>query len=595
MPPTKADAVLLLEKIAVLLSYHGENPFKVRAYDNAAAALGGNGASLTELTSEPERLTSIKGIGKALADVICEFTARGYSSYYEELQQGVPSDLHLLIQIPGLGAKKIRALHDKLGIQTLADLERVAQSGDLAGVPGFSKAAGEKVLKALAQMKQHSGRILVSRAMAIAEPLLEALRKCPDVQRAELAGSLRRRKETVGDLDLVASSDNAEAVMNWFRTLPMAHTVIGSGPTKTSVLLDSGVQADLRVVRDDQYAAALHHFTGSKEHNTSLRSLAVKQGYLVNEYGVFHRKNESGDEGNPGEQIAVKTETELFAILGLDFIEPELREGREEIEAATTHSLPTLILPSDYLGVLHCHTTWSDGKNSIREMALEARDGLGLQYFGLGDHSEAAAYAGGIRKGDIEKQHEEIDSVNEELGSADFRVLKGTECDILGDGALDYPDDILARMDYVVASVHSRFQMSAEEMTLRLVRAVQNPYTTILGHPSGRLLLSREGYEFDVDAVLRACAASGTYIEINADPHRLDLDWRFCRRAKEMGIKFAINPDAHSLQALHNIVYGIWSARKGWLSRHDVVNCLPLDEFLNAVQELRAHKLAISP
>jgi len=292
--------------------------------------------------------------------------------------------------------------------------------------------------------------------------------------------------------------------------------------------------------------------------------------------------------------MAVKTETELFAILGLDFIEPELREGREEIEAATSHSLPTLILPSDYLGGLQCHTTWSDGKNTIREMALEARDGMGLQYFGIGDHSEAAAYAGGIRKGDIAKQHEEIDAVNAELG-LDFRILKGTECDILGDGTLDYPDDILVRMDYVVASVHSRFQMPPEEMTQRLVRAVQNPYTTILGHPSGRLLLSREGYEFDVDAVLRACAASGTYIEINADPHRLDLDWRFCKRAKEMGIKFAINPDAHSIQGLHNIVYGIWSARKGWLSRQDVVNCLPLEEFLNAAQELRAHKLALSP
>jgi DNA polymerase (family 10) len=368
--------------------------------------------------------------------------------------------------------------------------------------------------------------------------------------------------------------------------------VIASGETKTSVLLHTGIQADLRVVHDGEFAPALQYFTGSKEHNTALRALALRKGMRLNEYGLFHLPAEgSHDSTAPpdGQPVPLEGEADIYRALGLSPIEPELREGVGEIEAAAAGALPRLVAPGDYRGVLHCHTTWSDGTASIRDMALAALE-RGWEYFGVADHSEAAAYAGGVKRDRIPEQHREIEAVNRELAPKGIRVLKGCEADILADGSLDYDEATLSSMEYVVASVHSRFGMGEEEMTRRLVRAVENPHTTILGHISGRLLLEREAYRFDAEAVLARAAECGTLIEINGDPHRLDLDWRLCRRAKDLGVRFSVNPDAHATRTLAHVAYGINCARKGWLTAGDVVNCLAVQEFLGLADSLRQQK-----
>lgn len=597
--PDKVAAVALLRNIGALLEYRGENTFKVRAYENAARALAGEPGSFEEILSDPARLLTIKGIGKAIAEVLREYGTTGRSSYLEELARDAPTGIAGLLEVPRLGIKKIKLLHEKLGINTVEELADAARSGRLSTIPGFGKGAGDKVLASLDQMQRFSGLILMSHALKIAAPLLDEVRSWPEIIRAEIAGSLRRRREVVGNLDFVASTKRPEEVARRFSELPQVTQVLGQRAERVSVLLDRGIQADLRIVADTAFIFSLHYFTGSKEHNVQLRSRAEKKGYLLNEDGLFRtggkKPTSAGvrdEQGSQENRVDLQAEASLYAELGLQYIEPEMREAMGEIEAAARKKpLPGLVNWSDYRGVLHCHTTWSDGANTIREMALAARDDLNLQYFGVCDHSELASYAGGIKKADVPRQHAEIDEVNRELGGTGFRVLKGCECDILADGTLDYPDEILATMDFVVASVHSRFRLSAEEMTSRLIRAVESPYTTILGHLSGRLLLSREPYEFDMEAVLKRAGETGTLIEINADPHRLDLDWRFCRRARELGVQFAINPDAHSIANYEFLHYGIAMARKGWLSPEDVVNCLSLEEFLLKCRGIRNQKL----
>jgi DNA polymerase (family 10) len=350
------------------------------------------------------------------------------------------------------------------------------------------------------------------------------------------------------------------------------------------------MQADLRVVRDVEYPAALQYFTGSKEHNTQLRGRARRLGLRVNEYGVFRVDPNFKEEPGEANRLPVKNERELYRLLSLAEIPPELREGMGELEAAAQGALPELVTLADYRGVLHCHSTWSDGTASIRDMALAARDIHGLEFIAICDHSEVAAYARGVKRGDIARQQAEIDALNADPTLQGIRVLKSCECDVLADGSLDYPNEILASMDLVVASIHSRFNMTGAEMTNRLLKAIENPYTSILGHISGRILLGREGYELDYEQVFRRAAECRTIIEINCDPHRLDLDWRLCRRAKELGVLFAVNPDAHSVEGLTNIQLGIWIARKGWLTKHDIVNCLPLPRFLQRMAAIRKHK-----
>lgn len=580
----KAQIATVLREISTLMQFRDENPFKVRAFDNAARAFVAEPATLDELLV-PGRLEKVKGIGKATADVIRSLAATGTAATLVELRAGAPVGLADLMRIPNLGAKKIAVLHGELGINTLDELEAACRAGRIAECRGFTAKAAEKILAGIEQARRFSGQMLLSHADLLARPLLDALRSCPQVIRAEVAGSLRRRKEIVGDLDFVASSAQPEAVMRFFATHPAVESIIGSGSTKTSVLLAGDVQADLRVVPDEQFATALHHFTGSKEHNTLIRSRALKMNRKVNEYGVY-------DTSLPAERaLPVSTEEELFAALGLTYIPPELREGMGEIEAAERGGIPALILPDDYVGVLHCHTTWSDGKNSVMEMATAARDLHRWQYFAVCDHSEAAAYAGGVKKANVPEQQTEIEEVDAALAPSGFRVLKGTECDILADGEMDYPDRILATMDIVVASVHSRFTLSAAEMTARIIRAMENPYVNIIGHVSGRLLLGRDPYGLHMEKILESAARTRTVMEINADPKRLDLDWRFCKQAKELGVKFTINPDAHSVAGLSNVQYGISMARKGWLTKDDVINCLPLDGFLTWIKQQREWKL----
>jgi len=582
---TKSEIATALREIASLLQFRDENQFKVRAFENAARSLAADSTPLEELVRPGGGLEKIKGIGKATADVIRQLALTGKADMLDDLRDGAPTGLAGLLRIPKLGAKKIGILHAELGINTLEDLEVACRDGRVATCRGFTKKAAETILAGIEQAQRFSGQLMLSQAEILAGAILEQLRNCPEVIRAEVAGSLRRKKEVVGDIDFVASSDDADSVMQCFSNLPYVTSVIGSGQTKTSVLMADDVQADLRVVPDDQFATALHHFTGSKEHNTQLRSRALKLGLKINEYGVF-KTGKTGDTPMP-----VKNETELFKALNLDYIAPELREGQGEIEAAEAGKLPRIIEPGDYLGVLHCHTDWSDGKNTVMEMAAAARDDRGWQYFAVCDHSQLAAYAGGLKPAQLPDQHAEIDEANAALASNRFQVLKGCECDILRDGEMDYSDSVLATMDIVVASVHTRYALDGPGMTARIIRAMENPYVNIIGHVTGRLLLSREPYDVDMEAILQAAARTRTVMEINADPRRLDIDWRYCKRAKELGVMFSINPDAHSIAGLRAVRYGISMARKGWLTPEEIINCMPLLDFLKWTKAQRAFKL----
>jgi DNA polymerase (family X) len=589
---TKSEVILVLRSIAALHEFHGDNPFKSRAYENAARALAEEQASLDDILNEPKRLESLRGIGSSIAGIIREAAETGQCNLLEKLRTGTPAGIYHLMQIPNLGPKKIAQLYQNLGISTVEELEAACSDGSIAELKGFGKRTAEKIASGIDQFRRFSGRWLFPRASAAAKPFVAALRDCPAVKRVEIAGSLRRCREVVADIDIVASTDDSKAAMDCFTGQPNVSQVINYGETKSTVLLVTGMQADLRVVPDEQFATALHHFTGSKEHNVRLRGHARAQGMKVNEYGLYRveQANTEAEDAQTLTALPIGTEEDLYRNLGLAYIPPELREDMGEIQAAAAGKLPDLIRGDDYLGVLHCHSTWSDGLSSIRDLALAVRE-RDMQYIAICDHSQAAAYARGLKPEALAEQQQEIDALNDELADERFRILKGCECDILPDGSLDYPDELLATMDVVVASVHSRFQMPEAEMTARLIRAIENPYVTMIGHLSGRLLLAREPYAFDLAAVVARACECGTVLEINADPHRLDLDWRHCHEAKELGALFSINPDAHSVDNLEFISYGINVARKGWLTRHDVINCLPLGEFLAKVQDLRRCKL----
>ncbi|GIX44107.1 MAG: DNA polymerase/3'-5' exonuclease PolX [Candidatus Sumerlaea sp.] len=590
----KAAIIQLLERIAFLLEYQGANPFKVRAFANAARALQNRPESLEELVS-PGKLEEIEGIGKSIAGVIREAANTGTCKEYEELRQQAPEGFDELIKIPNLGPKKLRALVENLGIRTIADLENACREGRVAKLPGFGLKSEEKLLAGIEQIKRFAGQWLYAEALDYALRIRDTLERLPAAIAVAPAGSLRRCKEIVRDLDFVVASETPEEVIQAFVTHNAVVRILSQGTTKASVLLQNGMQADLRVVDQESFAAALQYFTGSKEHNTTLRARARKMGYRLNEYGLFETPSLSSEDEpadpSAGRRLSLASEEELYGALGLQYIEPELREDMGEIEAAEEGKLPTLVRFEDYRGVLHCHSTWSDGRTSIAELAEAAFVEWKWEYLAICDHSQVATYANGVKIDDLRRQHAEIDAINRKLSSRGFRILKGCECDILADGSLDYPDEVLKAMELVVVSVHSRFQMSEEEMTERLLRAIRHPYADILGHVSGRLLLARDAYAVDYQRIFEVAAEWGTIIEINGDPNRLDLDWRLCKRAKEMGIKFAVNPDAHSREGLANVKYGINVARKGWLEPADVVNCLPLEEFKSLIHKLRKRKL----
>lgn len=555
----------ILAEIGTLLDLKGENPFKVRAYGAAARQIEALGVPVKTLADE-KRLDEIHGIGEGLAGKISTLVATGRLPYHEDLRKSFPPGLLDVLRIPFVGPKKARVLHEKLKIKSLAELEEACRTDRLLKLAGFGRKTQEKILEGIAFLARHQGRVLLRDALGPAHDLLRALEACPAVKRAGLAGSIRRWRETVKDLDLVAASGRPKEAMECFTRHPLVREIVATGETRSTVRLAGGLSADLRVVPDAEYPCALHHLTGSKDHNVALRSLAQKKGLKVSEWGVFKGRR----------RIPVKDEAAIFKVLGMDFLPPELRENGGELETALRRNIPRLIERQDLRGILHMHTEWSDGTPTVEAYARRAVE-LGLEYIAVTDHSQAAAYAGGLSEGELEKQMKEIDGVNARVKGV--TVLKGIEVDILADGRLDLPDRVLAKLDVVIASVHSRFTMPEAEMTKRICRAFENPYLDIFAHPTGRLLLSRDGYAVDLEAVFEAAKRHGVALELNAHPQRLDLDWRHLKRVKELGVMVSIDPDAHKIDGLDDVLYGIGIARKGWLTKEDVLTARPLGEF----------------
>jgi DNA polymerase (family 10) len=562
----KKEVSNILEKIGLMLELKGENPFKSRAYYNGARIIETLDESLLTLVDE-RRLDKIAGIGKTLQEKITELVTTGRLQYYEDLMSDFPDTIFELLKVPGLGPKKVRVLYNELDIKTLGELEYACMENRLIYLPGFGKKTQQNIIKGIESINRYRGQYLFSDAWTIGNIILQKLETHISVQQVSIAGSLRRKKELIKDIDMLAASESPEQVMEYFTTLPEVEDIIAKGLTKSSVRLNNGIAVDLRVTTVDQYPYALHHFTGSKEHNTAMRHQAKKMGIKMNEYGLF--------KGEQEELIVCRHEEDIFRSLGMAYIDPELREDMGEIERAQTANLPSLVEESDIKGIFHVHSLYSDGANSLEELAAEAQH-LGYQYIGITDHSQSAFYANGLKEEDIIKQIEEIDELNKRY--KDFKIFKGIESDILKDGSLDYSDDILAQFDFVIASVHSNFSMNKSEMTSRIVNAMDNTYITILGHPTGRLLLSRDEYELDMEKILEKAAERNIVIEINANPHRLDLDWRWCRKAKDMNVKIAICPDAHDIKGLKHIVFGVGIARKGWLEKKDIINCLDVND-----------------
>ena len=561
----KKQVSTILEEIGTLLELKGENFFKSRAYERGGRTILSLSEDISDLVESGE-VRKIEGIGSALADKITELVTTGKLEYYEKLKASIPPGLVEMTAIPGFGPKKIKKVYDALDIKTITELEKACKEDGLKELEGFGKTTQRNILQGIEFLRKHKERHLFHHALMAAQPLVEAVRNHPKVMRAELAGSLRRKKETIKDIDIVASArdKDVEEIMHFFSTQPGVKKVTGKGPTKCSVVLEKGINADLRILPDDKFAFILHHFTGSAEHNTAMRSLAKKMGMKVSEYGLF--KNED-------ELIPCKDERGIFAALGLSYIPPELREDNGEIEAAAENNIPAMVELADVKGILHCHSTWSDGANTLEEMALATQE-MGYQYFGICDHSEIVVYARGMTPEQVKEQHAEIDELNKKF--TDFKILKGTECDIINDGSLDYPDEVLATFDFVVASVHTNLHMSGDDAMNRIIKGMQNRYVDILGHPTGRLLSGRDGLPLDMYKIIDAAAEYNVVIELNASPHRFDIDWRYCKYAKEKGVLISINPDAHSIDGINDMEYGIGIAQKGWLERKNIFNALSL-------------------
>jgi DNA polymerase (family X) len=605
---TKEEIAGVLEQIATLLELKAENPFKIRAYTNAARAIETFGANVSNFEDE-EAVAKIPGIGKSIALKIKELAETGSLKYFRDLSAKFPTGILELFSLPGLGAKKIKALHDKLGISSIEQLRKACEQGSVAELPGFGETTQRRICDAIARRASHAGSFQFGQVAAEAEALRSDLAAHEAALQVEIAGSYRRRKEIVHDLDLLVATKEPEAVTKFFVSHPLVESVIGQGPTKSSVRLRSGVQCDLRVVTTAEYPFALAYFTGNKEHNIEMRSRALRRGWTLNEYRLAPLPIE-GRGGSPEPPAAqppvgrlrsiaptsspkakkkkppskipsVRDEADLYRAVDLDFIPPELRENCGEFEAAEQHSVPRLIEKENLRGTFHCHTVASDGHNTLEEMAEAARE-LGLEYLGIADHSRSSVQGHGIGAEKLLEQVAAIRKLNKTFDG--FRLFAGVECDILREGSLDFSDEVLSQLDYVVASIHSVFNLSEPEMTQRVIRALENPFVTMLAHPTGRLLLKREAYQIDVPAVFDAAARTGTWIELNAAPKRLDLDWRWWPLAKQKGVKCVINPDAHRTARLQDLWFGIGIARKGWLTKDDVVNCLPIGKIDKALR-----------
>lgn len=570
----------ILVDIGLLLELKGENPFKTRAYQNAARTLQQLGEPLQKIVAD-QRLSEIKGIGEALQQKITELVTTGKLEYYDKLKASIPTGLREMLEIPGLGPKKIKVLFDTLAIDSVEKLEQACKDGKVADLKGFGEKTQVNICAGIERRRTYASRHHLVKAIAAAEPILENLRAHPDVIRCSGAGSMRRHKEVIGDIDFLASSKQPVNVIDFFVKQPGIVAVTAQGDTKASVVLEGGIQADLRVVSDTEFPFALAYFTGSKEHNIVMRQRAIARGLRLNEYGLFRSKEETRD---PKLLVPCVSEEQIYGELGLDFVAPELREDCGEFQAAEQHRLPRLIEWTDLRGSLHNHSNWSDGRNTIEEIAAHMQE-LGLSYWAITDHSKSSFQANGLDAERLRKEIAAVREVNKRLADSgtDFRLLVGTEVDILNDG-LDFPDDVLAECDVVVASIHQGFTQTEAETTKRLVRAAENKQVHMLGHLCGRLLLEREACNINHHAVIDACAATGTWIELNASPYRFDMDWRYWKYAKSKGVKCAINCDAHRFEHVGWLRLGAGIARKGWLTKEDVVNTLPLEQLQ---QELR--------
>ena len=562
----------IFEEIADLLEIEGANPFRIRAYRNGARTLETLSQPLESLLQdEKSRLEDLPGIGKDLAAKIRELFETGELEFLKELRQQVPATLIEIMSIPGLGPKRARQLWEGLEVTSIDELEAAARNGALDALPGFGKTLETRILKGIAEIKARAGRFKLSDADSFVDPLLAHLKKTDGLDDLAVAGSYRRRCETVGDIDILATTSNALPLMEHFVAYRDVHEVLAKGPTKSSVRLKKGLQVDLRVVPGESYGAAMVYFTGSKAHNIVIRGIGRERGLKINEYGVFR-----------GEQlISSQTEAEVFAAIDLPWIPPELREDRGEVAAAQERRLPKLLEMNDIRGDLQMHTTFSDGKNSVAEMVDACRE-RSYEYMAITDHSPALAMAG-VKREDLFKQYKEIDKLQERFD--DIRILKSAEVDILDDGSLDLSDDLLEIMDIVVISVHSKFNLSRSEQTSRITRAMQHPRVNILAHPTGRIINRREPYPVDVEQLVQVASDHGVILELNAQPHRLDLRDFHIQMAREAGVKIVISTDAHRTAELGYMRYGIDQARRGWLEKPHVANTYPLNKFLGLLKK----------
>ncbi|MDR5698005.1 MAG: DNA polymerase/3'-5' exonuclease PolX [Armatimonadota bacterium] len=569
------ELAALFNEIADLLEIKGESTFRVNAYRRAARAMETLGEDIEVLADRGE-LEEIPGVGKSIAEKINEYLRTGKVAYHLELLRELPPSLPSLMRVPGLGPKTALVVYERLGITTLDELERAAREGRLRDLPRMGLKTEENILRGVEQVKRAGTRTLLGTALPHAQEITAQLRRRREVRDVMVAGSLRRMRETIGDIDVLVTSRDPEATMDAFVALPEVGQVLSKGPTRSSVILRIGLQADLRVVEPEAFGAALQYFTGSKDHNVRIRERAVRMGLKLNEYGVFRVRD--------NKRIAGRTEEEVYAAVRLPWIPPEMREAQGEIEAAERGTLPVPVSREDIRGDLHMHTKWSDGRHTAREMA-QAAQRLGYEYICITDHSQSLKFAGGVTVADLRAHVAEVRELSDRMDG--ITVLIGSEVDILPDGGLDYPDDVLAELDVVIASVHSRFKMTVKEMTDRIVRAMHNPYVTIIGHPTGRLIGRRDPYEVDVDRLIEAARKTATILELNAQPDRLDLRDAYVRTASERGVKIAIGTDAHSTSELAFMEFGVGTARRGWLRASDVVNTLPLGHLLRQIRQKR--------
>ncbi|MCH2064946.1 MAG: DNA polymerase/3'-5' exonuclease PolX [Roseibacillus sp.] len=580
---TRDHLVAVLEEIALLLELKGENPFKIRAYRNGAEVVRSFEGDIVARAREND-LKGIKGIGEALQQKLHELSSSGLLVFHESLKSEFPEGLFELLELQGLGPKKVKLLYEELSISSLGGLKRACASGQVAELQGFGAKSAEKIISAIDTHERFSGHYLLAEVAPDAERILQLLRQHSDVSRAEIAGSYRRGKETLHDLDFLVATREPAVVAKFFTELEGVREILAQGQTKSSIRLQNGLQCDLRAVSSKEWPFALMYFTGSKEHNVELRSRALKQKLTLNEYHLHPVQGAERDDPTP----EIMEEADIYTELGLQHIEPALRENRGEFDAASEGTLPRLVEQDNLRGTFHNHTTESDGRSTLAEMVEGARE-LGLSYLGISDHSKSTFQANGLDEERLLRQLEAIRVLNGTLDDLD--LYAGNEVDILRDGTLDFDDGILAQLDYVVASVHASFSLPEEEMTKRIIRAMENPHVTMLGHLSGRLLLRRDAYAVNHEKIIDCAAETGTVIELNCSSKRMDMDWSWWRRARNKGVKCSLNPDAHHVDGLQDLHFGIRVARKGWLRREDILNCLSAEDMRNWLQTPKAKRI----